>query len=337
MIPEPQRLALLESSKLKLAGTARLAEGGDDAGYEAAVLFHAAARAERRSLLAASAPSPEARLRSAIEICGCLIDGRDPLAVLETAWGEVLDASERVPPATASALRRRIDADLAVFVDAYRRALAKAPSLAAWMEAGAPPDEARALGEDLDRLLEEFPGDARLWGVRGQLYLRSEGDAAKAWEANHRALALSPEDAVLRQDELFLIPLRLRPAEAERRLDAAYAEIVRSADPDADVCFGFIAASMTLARRRRERTRLLQCALDVASIGVGLAPRRPLDRSTFRALQLIARELLAGRRAGVDVLYRAGLGVWAAQMADGADPLDVLTEHRGPLRYARAA
>ena len=71
MIPEAQRLALLESSKLKLAGTALLAEGGDDARYEAAVLFHAAARAERRSLLAIEAPPPAARLRSAVEICGC--------------------------------------------------------------------------------------------------------------------------------------------------------------------------------------------------------------------------------------------------------------------------
>jgi hypothetical protein len=41
--------------------------------------------------------------------------------------------------------------------------------------------------------------------------------------------------------------------------------------------------------------------------------------------------------SGVDVLYRAGLGVWDAGMSKGADPLEVLTEHWSPLRYARAA
>jgi hypothetical protein len=336
VIPEAQRLALLESSKLKLAGTARLAEGGKDAGYEAAVLFHAAARAERRTLLATPDPSPEARLRGAIEICGCFIDGRDPIAVLETAWGELLDASERVPASTAQALRARVDGDVAAFVAEHRHALAKAPALKAWMDAGAQPEKARPLGKELDRLLAAFPGDARLWGVRSQVYLRDKGDVARAWEANRRALSLAPDDPIHRQQELFLIPRHLAPADAERRLDAAYAELVRG-ETNTDVCFGFIAAAMALARRRRDRKRLLQMALDAASIGFGLPPLSPLDRAMFRAMQLIARALLAGHTPGVDILYRAGLGLWAAGMSAGADPLEVLTDHWSPLRYARAA
>ena len=78
-------------------------------------------------------------------------------------------------------------------------------------------------------------------------------------------------------------------------------------------------------------------ALDAASVGLGLPPLSALDRSMFRAMQLIARELLAGRRPRVDILYRCGLGVWAAKAAEDVDLLDVLTEHRSPLRYARAA
>ena len=52
----------------------RAAEGGADARYEASVLLHEAARAEERTLLAASAPSFETKLASAIERCGCLIE-----------------------------------------------------------------------------------------------------------------------------------------------------------------------------------------------------------------------------------------------------------------------
>jgi hypothetical protein len=86
MIAEARRLALLEAGKLKLAAKARLAEGGEAAPYEAAVLYHAAARAEQRTLLVMEAPSPEARLANAIERCACLIEGFDAMGVLEVAW-----------------------------------------------------------------------------------------------------------------------------------------------------------------------------------------------------------------------------------------------------------
>jgi hypothetical protein len=142
---------------------------------------------------------------------------------------------------------------------------------------------------------------------------------------------------MLRQEELLLIPLHLAPKGAQRRLDAVYADIVHGTDATADVCFGFITAAMTLSRRRRDRTKLLGMALDAASVGLGLPPRWPLDRNLFRAMQLIARDLLAGRTPGMDILYRCGLGVWAAGMEQDADPLDALTEHRSPLQFARAA
>src|SRR5262249_20349779 len=87
MIPEPQRLALLEGSKLKLAAKARLAEGGKHARYEASVLLHAAARAERGGIRAWEGPTAEAGLAGAVEGCGCLIDGADPTAVREAGAG----------------------------------------------------------------------------------------------------------------------------------------------------------------------------------------------------------------------------------------------------------
>ena len=120
MIPQAQARAILESSKLKLAAKARLSEGGNDARYEASVLLHEAARADERALLATSAPSPETKLASAIERCGCLIDGRDLLAVLERAWPDVLEASEWVPVQTAAAMRSRIDAKMSAFMAEHR-------------------------------------------------------------------------------------------------------------------------------------------------------------------------------------------------------------------------
>ena len=56
---------LRTSSTLELRATRMLAEGCD--GFEAAVLFHEAARAERRSHRALDAPTPETRLAAAIE------------------------------------------------------------------------------------------------------------------------------------------------------------------------------------------------------------------------------------------------------------------------------
>src|SRR5207249_4047477 len=117
VIDEPYRLALSESSKLKLRALALLAEGGDDAAFRAAVLFHAAARAERRALQLLEAPAPETRLRSAIERCGCLIDGLDPAAI--EAWGDVLEASEHLSAGVVAALRSRIDPGFAAFLTRY--------------------------------------------------------------------------------------------------------------------------------------------------------------------------------------------------------------------------
>ena len=221
MIAELRRLALVEAGKLKLAAKARLAEGGETARYEAAVLYHAAVRAEHRTLLAMETPSPEARLANAIERCACLIEGFDAMFVLEVAWADVLVASSAVLEKTAAAMRTRVDAKMSEFVSRYTKMLAKVPAFKASIEAG---DPWRAPPREIDRFLKVFPGDARVWSIRGDAYLQS-GDVTAAWEALQRARELMPAETVYVALELALIPRHLPSAQAEARLDGIYTQI----------------------------------------------------------------------------------------------------------------
>ena len=170
MIPAPRRLALLEAGKLKLAAKATLAEGGADARYEAAVLYHAAARAEQRALLALESPSPEARLASAIERCASLIQGFDASAVLDSAWADVLVASAAVEEKTAAAMGARLNEMMSIFLERYQDVRGKAPAIDAWTEAGCPPGAPRSVHRELDRFLKVFPGEAFLWALRSSSY-----------------------------------------------------------------------------------------------------------------------------------------------------------------------
>jgi hypothetical protein len=334
VIPEPQRLALLESSKLKLAAKARLAEGGKDARYEAAVLLHAAARAERRVLLAFEAIPAEARLVSAVERCGCLIDGSDPTAVLEDAWRDVLDASDRLPRQAARAIRSRIDPKMSAFLSEYQETLTRTPALKAWMEAGAPWAGAPSLIRDLTRFLTAFPGDARAWTIKSAAHLQA-GETPAAWAAVRRARTLSPEDMVSRHAELSLVPLVLPPGEAVSMLDAVHAEILRG-EGSADLCFGFIGAALDLSAKVGQGSHLLQQALDAATQGLTLQ-LWPGDHKMLRALQLMLRERIAGRKPSVDILYRCGLGTLAAARPGEADPMALVLERVAPLRHLQAA
>jgi hypothetical protein len=335
MIGEIQRQALLETSKLKLAARSRLLEGDKDARYEAAVLFHAAARAERRALHAMDRPSAEARLASAIEQCGCLIDGRDPTAVLEASWGEVLDASARVNDETARAMRARIDPDRAALVAEYARVLAKLPALKAWIESAGPAAATPALRREADRFLAVFAGDARIWGLRATLDLGTE-DLDAAWSAVRRALSLAPESSSLKQAELDLMPRFLPAAEVSSQLDAVYADI-QSGNADTDICFGFLSAALQLAERGGPRDKLVRQALDAATAGWGLPPLWPLDRKMFHAMQLGLREVVAGRRPNLGVLYRSGLGTWAVGSGEDADPVAIVLRRMRPIRHLQAA
>jgi hypothetical protein len=128
----------------------------------------------------------------------------------------------------------------------------------------------------------------------------------------------------------------LPPAVVAAQLDAIHADI-QSGNADGDICFGFLSAVLQLAEHGAPRVKLLQQALDAATAGSGMPPVRPLDRKIFRAMQLGLRELLAGRKPNVGVLYRSGLGTWAARSGEDADPLAIVLRRMSPLRHLQAA
>lgn len=334
MTTEPRRRALLDAGKFKLAARARLAEGGKDARYEAAVLYHEAARAERRALLATEVPSPEARLASAIERCACLIEGFDAMAVLEVGWPDVLAAGAAVTPEVSASMCLRIDEKMSRFVARYRRVLATTPTFRSWME-GDQRAPFRAGEGELARFLRAFPGDARIWGSRSAEHAE-RGENAAAWSAISKARALMPDDTVIRGFALVLMPLHHPPAVAEYILDGVYASIERG-EENADVCIGFVYATVRLASRSERREKLLRQALTAAVEGLRAPPLWHEDRQTFRAMELCLREVLADRRPTLDILYRCGLGRLAATAPEGADPLDILLSRASPLRWPEAA
>jgi hypothetical protein len=334
MIAEPRRLALLEAGKLKLAAKARLAEGGQAAPYEAAVLYHAAARAEQRTLLVMEAPSPETRLANAIERCACLIEGFDAMVVLAVAWADVLVASSAVPEKTAAAMRARIDAKMSEFVSRYQRVLAKTPAFKAWIEANGSWRPSRSLDREIDRFLKVFPGDARVWSIRSWTHLQA-GDITAAWEAVQRARELMPEETMFVVNQLDLVPKHLSADRAEAQLDGIYTQIERG-DANADICFGFVGAAMQLAEKGRHRQKLLRQALDAAIAGFRAAPKLPDDRKMFRAMELGLREMLAGRKPTIEILYRCGLGRLATA-AKHADPMALVLSRMTSFRRLDAA
>lgn len=335
MIAEPRRLALLEAGKLKLAAKARLAEGGAAARYEAAVLYHTAARAEQRTLLVMEVPSPEARLASAIERCACLIEGFDAMVVLEVAWADVLVASSAVPERTAEAMRCRIDANMSEFLHRYQAVLAKTPGFKAAIEADDPWRASRSLDREIDRFLKVFPGDARVWSIRSWHYLQA-GDVTAAWRAIQRARELMPEETAFVGMELELVPRHLPPARAEAQLYGVYAQIERG-DANAEICFGFVGAAIQLAKKGRHREKLLRQALDAAIAGFRAADPLPNDRKIFRVLELSLREMLAGRKPTVEILYRCGLGILATAAEQGADPMAIVRSRMTSFRRLDAA
>jgi hypothetical protein len=325
-------MALLEAGKLKLAAKATLAEGGPDARYEAAVLYHAAARAEQRALLALESPSPEARLASAIERCASLILGFDPSGVLDSGWGDVLVASAAVPQKTAAAMGARINEMMSTFLRRYQDARGKAPAVDAWTKARCPLGAPRSVHRELDRFLKVFPGDALLWALRSSLYFDG-GDVDTAWDSIHRALKLSPQEQSFIGWELRLVSKHLPRAQAEARLAGAYPEIERG-EASADVCGGFICAAMDLAVKSARGAPLLGQALHAAMEAGRFSSPQSEDRRLYRAMELGLREMLAGRKPAITILYRCGLGRLAATMPPEADWMGIVSARTTQLRPA---
>jgi hypothetical protein len=333
VIPAPRRLALLEAGKLKLAAKARLAEGGTDARYEAAVLYHAAARAEQRALLALESPSPEARLASAIERCASLILGFDALEVLDSGCRDVMVARAAVEQETAAAMGARINEMMSGFLARYQDARAKTPALDTWIHDGCPRGAPRSVHREFDRFLKVFPGDALLWALRSISYF-NDGDIDTAWDSIHRALELSPQDQNFVGWELRLVSKHLPRAQAEARLAGAYPAIERG-EASANVCGGFTFAAMDLAVKSAHRVELLGQALHAAmEAGRRTAPAQSEARREYRAIELGLREMLAGRKPEIAILYRCGLGRLAATMPPEADWMGIVSARTTLFRLA---
>jgi hypothetical protein len=325
---DPYLLALADSTRLKLRGSAVLAEGGADAGYNAAVLFHEAARAEARALAAVVAPTAETRLRSAIERAGCLMDGRDPSALTERAWPQVLEISDEVAPSVARALRARIDARMAEFLREYSAAANAAPDF--WERIRSPGKFSGKATRQLEQLLRKFPGDPRLWTMKAFCAI-GEGSSLRALEYARRAQKLFWEDGnpegpegMAPGIEVVVSAKALSLSEAQAAFDASYAR-VRFGAADVDLCFATVAAGLLLAERLAEGERhLWERIASAASKGGSLqdARTRPYE-PFFLAARMIAAEKLADREPGLDILYRAGLGAAASRSAS-KNPVAIL-------------
>jgi hypothetical protein len=103
---ERYRHALRESARCKLRAAALRAEGNEEA---ARAHFLRAAEGEARAIEMLPDPSPETRLRSLVERCGCLLDGGDDAAT-KALWTEILRWSTEVSEETAHALLGRLRA-----------------------------------------------------------------------------------------------------------------------------------------------------------------------------------------------------------------------------------
>jgi hypothetical protein len=297
--------ALAEGGKMKLRAGALLAFGDDESRFQAAVLLHEAVRAERRALVALSSHDPQTLLRFAIERCGALLDGLDPLEA-SRAWGEVLIASEGVPADQARALRARIDPKYARQEKEFGAQLRKNHLVlqeGALVSTSTPGTRAR---KELAALLKVYPGVADLWFRQCRLFER-EGRILDAWRSLERARHLSLADVSARYQSVFAA---IRRAPAEVCLFYALGEAVT------------MPASESSGARRERAGRVRRAAIE----GQARQGTRDRVRRYLRALELLADAIDAGSSPSDDSLYRAGLGdlVVSAPQTARRDPVGLL-------------
>lgn len=307
----PNYSALLEASgKLKLKATSLMAYGDDESRFDAAVLFHDAARLEARALALLPDPPPRVRLASAIERCGCLLEGLDVVQAIH-AWQEVEQQSRAVPREEAEALRARIDPLYHAMQRDRAEATSKAPVLTAanfvWSDVPEA-DRSRVAGE-ISAVLSRFPGDAVAYFISAMAALHDQrlDDAARAIQ---RASRLRPDDPFFRGLALLLLPITMDATELEKRLAQTYDDLRRE-PADGMVYLGFVVASLGAffagARPAVQKDRALWAAGEGATRpskiqGVkrffALAPVLELIMDDPERLEPILREVL--RSLGVE-------------------------------------
>jgi hypothetical protein len=309
-VPEAYTRTLGVSAQHKVRALSLLAEGGEEATRTAVTLLHEAWRAERRALRVLEAPSPETRLRAAVEACGCLVDARDPSLVLDPAWGEVLDASTAVSAAAAASIRRRLDPKVNALIREYSEAADRAPELfrlladeAAWRTPRAVRETARRQAE---QMVQTFPGDPRAWrSLSFTCWLTNRPQ--DAWRTIRRAREIDPDDNVAAGAEVNLARVVLPPEEARAFITAAASAAMHGA-LDLHLGLPLLGALMAYAEGADDASGWWERTSDLASLCLTLPALHDDERKRFRLALLIARERLAGRKPTIDLLFRVGLG-----------------------------
>ncbi len=294
-----------DGSRKALHATRLLALGDDASRFDAAVLLHEAARIEARALALLHEASPATRLRSAVEICGRLIDGLDPLAA-SRAWGEVLVAREHESPDTGHAVCATVDAKYPRQAKAFEAAR-KRHEL--WF-VGAGNVAGRGEKSPKDRkklpaLLRLFPGVADFWMTFGWQMLLVGGDLKAARLALDHARRLEPDVEVYRGVSAWLVSQAAPNTEATAELDALFAALP-AASPDLAVLYAL--AEIALWQHGRSSPERVERALQTIRQRLVEPSLSGRVRHHLEAARLFLEEARGGHEPSEDLLYRAGLG-----------------------------
>lgn len=322
IVTDASELNLATSGKLKLRATARLAEGRPAATFEACVLLHEAARAERRAIEALAGYPPSTRLAASIEECWCLVEGLDPQRAAG-AWGRVLREKEHVDAPTAEAMLVRLAPRFAESDHRFKKRLAGMTALARARGAGSlvPATAAAqsAIHREVKQVLDAFPGATSFWWASYRL-LEAQNDNKGAWTALANARLLDPEN---RRFEAMSLLLSTR-ALPEKAADEYLGRVRGSFDDvGAEICLMYALAEIELAKTSRPEERWTR-ALDAANAGLTQAPSEGL-RKSLKATQLLLDALLSGQEPTLDILYLAGLGESAAVAQPRGNVRDLVT------------
>ncbi|MCA9560716.1 MAG: hypothetical protein H6704_26315 [Myxococcales bacterium] len=324
------------SGAAKSRAMALLAEGTHAARIEAARLLHDAAERELAALESLDAPPAAARASVLAEVCGCYLEGGDPVWA-SIRWGELThayqqtDAATTTPVETAySELKARLDEQISRLqrlldgIPEPIRRVTQASGFGA-LDAG----ERQTLDRQLHAILTAFPGLSHVWVV-SSLVAHHAGDDDRAWRDIEHAVALRPY--LDRAHPLgvalhYVAEGRPGPTARDDLLDHVYAE--RASLP-VDVLLAFVLAEL---RPQGSAARLAR-----AEAALNLARAQAPASSQWARFVEAAGELLRARLEDRDVghqpLYRAGLGFHARRDRSTLDTLVELTAPAAPVLAA---
>lgn len=327
MTLDAYRLALAGTGALKMKALALLAEGTFESRFEAAVILHEVARAEQRAVRALGHPPDDVKLASAVERCWCLLEGLD-LPGAANAYGEVLEASKKLPAHQAAAMRARLEPKFEEMRARYGSAIERLSSTRrarSERSLQVPPPR----DDELEGILREFPGTASLWFWRSI----NATQARDAWSHVRKAARLEPDDSRFVAGSLRLASDVLSGSELDEFLESTRATILPE-KATGDVWLFLALAYVVRAQSERagvRRTASLRRALDAciegASRSGSLAAIEPGLHQTLLAVRLAVNAMLEGRRPDEAVLYEAGLGELAV-VTPRNHPTDVIAALR---------